>query len=93
MGSAKPHQYVLSEAIEQAIAERRVRVAVFLTFQFDPGFFETEVLPLLFNQPFSLDRATRVAQLEDALTSIGECVAVYYDRRGLIAGSPLAGLD
>src|SRR5689334_14374444 len=51
--SREPFSAVLSDALVEAIRGRRVKVAVFLTFQFDPGFFEEELLPLLFDQSFS----------------------------------------
>ena len=44
---------VLTEQVAEAIAGRRVRSAVFTTFSFDPGFFEINILPVLFDQPFS----------------------------------------
>lgn len=37
---------VLSEHFQERMKGRRLRSAVFLTFQFDPGFFEQEVLPV-----------------------------------------------
>lgn len=83
---------VLSQQLADAIADRRVRAAVFATFTFDPGFFELHVLPLLFHQSFSqVDRLRRV-QLEDALRSI-EHMAVYYDRSALAQDAGPAGLD
>jgi hypothetical protein len=85
-------QEVLSNALKTAIAGRRVKAAVFLTFEFDPGFFEEEILPLLFVQSFSHMPRVRIVQLEEALRSI-EHVAVYYDRRGLLQSAQPASLD
>ena len=47
------NQYILSDSIQKAINKRKVKAAVFLTFRFDPGFFEEEILPLLFDSSFS----------------------------------------
>jgi len=65
---------------------RRLCSAVFLTFQFDPGFFEQEVLPVFLDVPLSHATAIRLVQLEDALRAIPGQVAVYYDAHGLVAG-------
>ncbi|HEY0405119.1 MAG TPA: hypothetical protein VGC89_05295, partial [Pyrinomonadaceae bacterium] len=83
---------VLSDALQEAVRGRRVRAAVFTTFAFDPGFFEEEVLPLLFEQSFSHVPRLRLVQLEEALRDI-EHIAVYYDRQGLTAGASPATLD
>lgn len=80
--SATIPQSVLSDALQEAINGRRVKAAVFLTFQFDPAFFEEEVLPQLFTQSFSHVAKVRLLQLEEALRQVDH-VAVYYDRRGL----------
>lgn len=83
---------VLSEALHTAIAGRPVCSAVFLTYEFDPYFFEGEVLPLLFDRKWSHDRKVRLAQLEDAMPSLRN-IAVYYDRAGLKASEESAKLD
>ncbi len=83
---------VLSEALEKSIAGRRVKAAVFTTFSFEPGFFEEEVLPLLFEFTFSHAPKVRLVQLEDELRSV-EHLAVYYDRRALVTGGLSATLD
>jgi hypothetical protein len=85
---------VLSERLQEAMAGKRLRAAVFLTFDLEPDFFEQDVLPV-----FVLDAASHVSvirslQLEAALTELGAPVAVYYDRVGLKAhgASPRLGL-
>jgi len=83
---------VLSERLADAIGSRRVRVAVFTTFNFDPGFFELHVLPVLFDQSFSQVDKIRLLQLEDALRSIDQ-LAVYYDRGALAQDAEPARLD
>src|SRR5215207_1145846 len=90
--SREPISAVLSDALMEAIGGRRVKVAVFLTFQFDPGFFEEELLPLLFDQSFSHVPQIRVVQLEERLRSLKH-LAVYFDRRGLTAEARPALLD
>ncbi len=82
---------VLSEGLSERVAGRRVVAAVFTTFTFDPGFFELEVLPVLFDRSFSRIDAVRRVQLETALRETD--VAVYYDRTGLVADAQPATLD
>jgi hypothetical protein len=90
--SRTPVSAVLSDELAAAIAKRRVKAAVFLTFQFDPAFFEEEILPLLFEQSFSHIPQIRLVQLEERLRNV-EHVAVYYDRRGLTPEAGPARLD
>jgi hypothetical protein len=84
-------QIVLSDALRRAIGGRDVAAAVFLTFQFDPAFFEEEILANLFDQSFSHMPKVRIAQLEELLPRVK--VAVYYDRNSLQEGSGPARLD
>ena len=83
---------VLSQRLGEALRGRRVRSAVFTTFNFDPGFFELQVLPLLFSQSFSQVDKVRLLQLEDALRNVDH-LAVYYDRRALSQDAEPARLD
>lgn len=80
-----PHE-VLSEHFQERMRGRRLLSAVFLTYQFDPGFFEQEVLPVLIDVPLSHSAAIRLVQLEDALRALPGEVAVYYDANGLVTG-------
>lgn len=75
----------LSEMLEKAIRGRKVKTALFFTFEFDPGFFESEVLPLLFTEGFAHEARIRVAQLQPMLNQINH-LAVYYDKRALREG-------
>ena len=84
--------HVLSEALQEKISGRRVVAAVFTTFRFEPGFFEQEVLPVLFDQSFSHAEKVRLVQLEELVRQIDH-VAVYYDRRGLMASGAPPSLD
>jgi hypothetical protein len=83
---------VLSEQIQEAIAGRPVKAAVYLTFQFDPGFFEEEILPVLFDLPWSHIPKIRLVQLEEVLRQVNY-MAVYYDRAALAAEANPAQLD
>ncbi len=88
----KIEQQVLSDALGEALAGRPVRAAVFTTFTFDPGFFELEILPNLFDRTFSPSETMRRVQLEDCLRSVDE-IAVFYDRTGLDGNASPATLD
>lgn len=44
---------VLSREIGDRLSGRRLVSGVFLTYRFDPGFFEQEVLPVFFDVSFS----------------------------------------
>lgn len=85
-------QAVLSIRLAEALRGRRLRSAVFTTFNFDPGFFELQVLPLLFPQSFSQVDKVRLLQLEDALRDVDH-MAVYYDRGALSQDAEPARLD
>lgn len=86
-------QAVLSEKFEEGLAGRRLLAAVFVTFRFDPEFFEQQVLPVFVETPLSHVEAIRRVQLEDALKEVPHRVAVYYDQNGLEAGGGSAKLD
>lgn len=78
---------VLSEAVKERLDGRRVLAAVFCTFGFEPGFFELEVLPLLFDLKLHHVDTVRRLQLEDMLRDLVGLVAVYYDPRALQEGA------
>jgi hypothetical protein len=85
---------VLSEQFQLAMKDRVVRSAVFLTFMFEPDFFEQEVLPaVLPDTGFGHIPDIRILQLEEILKKSVDHVAVYYDRDALMAGSQSAKLD
>ncbi|MEZ4222319.1 MAG: hypothetical protein R3B13_15385 [Polyangiaceae bacterium] len=77
---------VLSEQFQERMKGRRLRAAAFVTFQFDPGFFECEILPVFLDLPLGHSEKLRLVQLEDALRSLPGEIAVYYDSHGLVAG-------
>ncbi len=85
---------VLSEHFQERMQGRKLRSAVFLSFQFDSAFFEQEILPALLDIPVSHATAIRLVQLEDALRDLPGQIAVYYDANGLVVGdSGSARLD
>ncbi len=82
-----PKRVALTEAFHEAMSRQRLVAAVFLTYRFDPGFFEQEVLLALFDRPFSTsDENVKLAQLEAVLQGWPGSVAVYYDANGLTGG-------
>ena len=83
---------VLSEAIHDVLRGRPLRAAAFLTFQFDPGFFEQEILPVFFDVSLSHVTEIRLLGLAEEMRKV-ESVAVYYDRAALIAGAQSSLLD
>lgn len=76
---------VLSERFKEVIGARRLISAVFLTFRFDPAFFEQEVVPVLIDEPLSHAPVIRLVQLENLLRDTPGEIAVYYDANGLVA--------
>lgn len=84
---------VISEQLQERIAGRRVIAAIFLTFDFDPGFFEQEIFPILFNIPFSHAPKVRLVQIEEALRACAGQIAVFYDADRLVRGDGSAHLD
>lgn len=79
-----PHA-ILSEALQERIGARRLKAAVFLTYEFDPSFFEEEVLPVLLDVPLSHSPTARLLQLDDVLRTTGAQISVYYDPGALRA--------
>ena len=84
---------VLSEHFQAVMKGRTLKSGVFLTFRFDPGFFEQEILPAFLDVSLSHEPAMRVVQLDDAIRERVDHLAVYYDPRGLEAGSTSAKLE
>lgn len=85
---------VLSEHFQERLAGRQLVAAVFTSYQFDPGFFEQEILPVFLDMSLSHAVPIRLLRLEDGLTRVPSGVAVYYDRNGLeLSDSGSARLD
>ena len=92
MPELPPHA-VLSEQMEDRLRGRRLVAAVFLTFRFDPEFFEQEILPVFLDVPLSHASAIKLVQLEDAMRSVPVGVAVYFDQNGLVPEAGPSKLD
>ena len=86
-------QATLSDQLRARLGGRRVLAGVLTTFTFEPGFFELEVLPLLFDQSFSQVARIKQWQLEDALRDVADGVAVFYDAGGLSPSEIAPRLD
>lgn len=84
---------ILSDHLADRLSGKKVLSAVFLTYRFDPGFFESEVLPTLFEGVGAQAAVLRLLRLEQPLSRIAGRVAVYYDHRGLEASEKSATLD
>lgn len=84
---------VLTEELVRHVEGHRVAAAAFLTFCFEPAFFEQEILPALLDVTVSQGPTVRMLQMEDALRRDAGPVAVYYDPRGLTASAESAKLD
>ncbi len=76
-------RHVLSEALQRQLSGRRVLGALFLTFEFDPEFFELQVLPAVLDTPVSHADVARLLQLEADLGELEHGVTVFYDPVGL----------
>jgi hypothetical protein len=83
---------ILSDTIRSLLSGRRVTAGVFMTYTFEPQFFEEEVLSLLSDEMVSAEPKLRILQLEELLRSSIGSIAVYYDRGGL-RGDGAARLD
>ncbi len=84
---------VLSEQYEERLNGRRLLAAVFVTFRFDPEFFEQQVLPVFVDVPTSHSEAIRRVQLEETLKDVPHRIAVYYDQNGLASDAKSSRLD
>src|SRR6476469_7644799 len=83
---------VLSDTVRKLLSGRRVTAGVFMTYTFEPQFFEEGVLSLLSDEMVSAEPKLRMLQLEELLRSSIGPIAVYYDRGGL-RGDGAARLD
>jgi hypothetical protein len=76
---------VLSERLQDAMSRRRLQAAVFCTYQFEPGFFEREIIPVFLDLQLGHIGPIRLVLVEDALRPLAGKLAVYYDPHGLVA--------
>jgi len=73
----------ITDKLSSVIGGREVRAAVFTTFNFEPEFFELDVIPELINQDiaYSSDERVKTFQVREALRESGLPVDVFYDKR------------
>jgi hypothetical protein len=88
-----PPTAVLSDELKSVVAGRQLLAAVFLTFRFEPEFFEQQVIPLFFDESLSQVEAFKRLQIQTLLRDVPHGVAVYYDQNGLVADAKPARLD
>lgn len=84
---------VLSEHFQNLMQGKVLKTGIFLTFMFDPAFFEEEILPVFLDLPLSHEPNVRMVQLEDAIRKQIDHLAVYYDHGALQLDSTGARLD
>jgi hypothetical protein len=85
----------LSEAFKDKMKGRRLLSAAFMTYQYDPGFFEQQILPVFLDTSVSHATKIRQVQLEDCLRCLAGAIDVYYDAGGLVpddAGSAVLAI-
>ncbi len=72
---------VISEQLQELIAERKVLAALFTAYTFDPSFFELEVIPLLLgkNIGYSQDERVKLFIVREKLREAELIIDVYYD--------------
>jgi hypothetical protein len=72
---------VISDHWTQLIGERRVTHAIFTTFNFEPAFFDLEVVPLLLpgSSGFSPDDRIKLMQVREQLREANIVIDVFYD--------------
>ncbi len=75
---------ILSDHFESLLEGQNIICSVFLTYCFEPGFFEREILPVFIPVGSNAD-IVRLLQLEDQIKKIPGGIAVYYDATGLRA--------
>lgn len=72
---------VVSDHLEALLADRQVKAAVFTTYNFEPDFFELEVVPLLLpgNTQLSSHATIKLFQVREALRESAVELEVFYD--------------
>ena len=72
---------VVSDHLGALLADRQVKAAVFTTYNFEPDFFELEVVPLLLpgNTQLSSHAAIKLFQVREALRESAVELEVFYD--------------
>tara|TARA_R110002049_G_C9166498_1_gene561477 strand:- start:1064 stop:3100 length:2037 start_codon:yes stop_codon:yes gene_type:complete len=75
------NKHVISDQLSHALDNQHVIASVFTTYNFEPDFFELDVIPLLLNRqiPFSSDERVKTFQVREALRESMLEVEVFYD--------------
>jgi hypothetical protein len=71
--------YTVSDQLQRHLSGVELEAGVFTTYTFDPGFFELEIMPVLFDLPFSHKPDVRIAQLDNHVRTSDVALAVFYD--------------
>ena len=82
---------VLEDALTSSIGGGRVTHAVFATHDFDPAFFQDQILPTLLPDDLSRHRLRRALQVHHHLANEGLKVDVLYEHGALVADGPAVG--
>jgi hypothetical protein len=85
--TALPKPLVLTDALLAAMGGDRLVAAVFLTYQFEPPFFEDHILAPLCGLDARGSPTVRRITLEERLRDLD--LLVLYDQRGLVANGPM----
>ena len=75
------HKYVISDQLSHLLDNQRVISSVFTTYNFEPDFFELDVIPLLLGRqiPFSSDERVKTFQVREVLRESMLELEVFYD--------------
>ena len=74
---------VISDKLEKVIEDGYVKAAVFTTYNFEPEFFELDVIPILLKQDnaYSVDERVKSHIIRDALMKSTMQLEVFYDAK------------
>ena len=74
---------VISDELSEIIAGRQVQAAVFTSYNFEPDFFEIDVIPYLLKDtiPYSNDDRVKKYQVMEVLRDSDICIEVFFDQR------------
>jgi len=75
------HKYVISDQLSHLLNNQQVISSVFTSYNFEPDFFELDVIPLLLDRqiPFSSDERVKTFQVREALRESMLEIEIFYD--------------
>jgi len=75
------HKYVISDQLSHLLDNQQVISSVFTSYNFEPDFFELDVIPLLLDRqiPFSSDERVKIFQVREALRESMLEIEIFYD--------------